>query len=253
MSMNNWLDILVVFVFALTVTVTSTALAADALIWGENVGYVAAVVANTDDPQGVAIRAAPDNKGEILGHLKAGAKVNGFNEFKSGWVKLREPGGKGWLDLALLRPQPSEGTVVKVDAREVCLPVHKGPAASFEKTSCLNIGESVKLTGVWTSDNWAAVGQPASGWVDGSSIQSPLAPPTQTKSATESKTASAAAAKKGQAWSKPAKAPKARSTSGSSEGIITNFDSPEEKGQIDEERYRQSLEESWDNAGKLGF
>ena len=96
----------------------------------------------------------PISEAKLLGHIPFGAKIRGYNEFKSGWIKLKSPVGAGWVNIAFLKPQPFEGLVTKVDSPELCLAIRAGPASSHEKIGCAQIGEVLKFTGIMTTANW---------------------------------------------------------------------------------------------------
>jgi hypothetical protein len=145
---------------------------ADELKWGENVGPVFAHVKRTDDASGLTVRASPSPQGKPLAHLVPGTEIRAYNEFKSGWVKIKSPIQKGWVNLEFVTASPAEGTVTKVDNSELCLPIRAGPASSFKKVDCTQIGEVLKLTGIMTSGNWLQL-KDRRGWVEASSVQLP--------------------------------------------------------------------------------
>ena len=74
-------------------------------------------------------------------------------------------------------PQPVGGiaTVIGVDQPENCLRIRSGPGSSYDIIGCVNIGQQLKITGVWTSNDWAQTAD--NGWVYGPEIQTDLRPP----------------------------------------------------------------------------
>ena len=84
--------------------------------------------------------------------------------------------------MAFLKPKGGEGTVAAVDKPDLCLVIRKGPYSSYEKIGCAELGQKLKLSGVWSSTNWARLED--GGWVDASKIQTDLfvcsAPPAAT-------------------------------------------------------------------------
>jgi uncharacterized protein YraI len=143
------------------------------LIWGKNIGPVSAYVGQIDHAKGLTIRSAPSKVGQIVGYIPLGTKIRGSSEFKNGWVKLVSPVDNGWVSIDSLKPRPIAGMVKKVDSAELCLPIRAGPAPSYQKIGCAQIGESLNLTGVMTADNWFQLSD-RRGWVEASSVQLPV-------------------------------------------------------------------------------
>lgn len=160
-----------VFIFALALLMFSpfSAAAADELVWGQNVGLISATVVGTDDAKGLTVRLTPSSDGKGLTHLKPGTKIQGQILFRDGWVKLTTPVQDGWVRLTFLRPHPFESSVTKVDQSDLCLPLKKGPGDSHEKIGCAQIGETLKFTGVATSDNWLQLAE-GNGWAPASYV-----------------------------------------------------------------------------------
>ena len=74
-------------------------------------------------------------------------------------------------------PQPVGGiaTVIGVDQPDNCLRIRSGPENSYDVVGCANMGEQLKITGVWTSNDWAQLAD--NSWVYGPQIQTDLRPP----------------------------------------------------------------------------
>ena len=74
-------------------------------------------------------------------------------------------------------PQPVGGiaTVAGVDQPDNCLRIRSGPGNSYDVIGCANMGEQLKITGVWTSNDWAQLAD--NSWVYGPQIQTDLRPP----------------------------------------------------------------------------
>jgi len=160
-----------VFIFVLVLLMFSPSSAADAdkLLWGQNVGLISATVVGTDDAKGLTVRSTPSLDGKGLTHLQPGATLQGQPVFRDGWVKLTAPVQDGWVRLTFLRPRPFENAVTKVNQSELCLPLKKGPGDSHEKTGCAQIGETLKFSGVATSDNWLQLAE-GKGWARASDV-----------------------------------------------------------------------------------
>jgi len=174
MKLFNWITLFIVTNLVIFLPYSSSN--ADELVWGENVGPVSAYVSQKDQALGLTIRLGPSPEAKVLGHIPFGTKIRGYNEFKSGWIKLKSPVGAGWVNIAFLKPQSLEGIVTKVDSTELCLAIRAGPASSHEKIGCGQIGELLKFTGIMTTANWVQLTD-RRGWVDASSVQlSPQAP-----------------------------------------------------------------------------
>jgi len=65
----------------------------------------------------------------------------------------------------------ASAVVVSIDRPENCLRVRSGPGTGYEIVGCVRMGERLRLTGVWSQNNWAEVDRPAKGWVTGSQIR----------------------------------------------------------------------------------
>ena len=143
------------------------------LVWGENVGFVMAYVDRIDSEKGLTVHAGPSAESPVLIYLPLGTKIQGINEFKNGWVKLKGPAVPAWVNLKFLKPMPFEGTVTTVDQQDLCLGIRAGPSASREKVGCAQIGEVLKFTGVMTKDNWVQLAD-RRGWVSASSVAASL-------------------------------------------------------------------------------
>ena len=74
-------------------------------------------------------------------------------------------------------PQPEGGnaTVVGVDQPDNCLRIRSGPGTEYDVIGCANMGDELKITGVWTSNDWAQLED--NGWVYGPKISADLRPP----------------------------------------------------------------------------
>jgi hypothetical protein len=69
-----------------------------------------------------------------------------------------------------------EAIVIGVDHPENCLRIRKGPSTSYEQIGCAKIGEKLRLTGVFSSDNrWAQLA--GNGWVFACQIKTDVKPP----------------------------------------------------------------------------
>ncbi len=69
-----------------------------------------------------------------------------------------------------------ESTVERVNGRRNCLEVRSGPSRAHKKTGCLKPGESIKLNGFWSENNWAQIFEPVQGWVDARYIKTDQLP-----------------------------------------------------------------------------
>lgn len=158
-------------IFALTVTtIFQSQLAhANELVWGKNVGYVSGITASVDDVKGLAVRSEPSLTAKTLIHLKPGTKIQGKNVFRDGWVQVRSPVHDGWVQMSFVQPDRFEGTVIKVGSADLCLPLQKGPADSYEQIGCAQIGEVLTFSGVATHDDWLQLAD-RKGWVPASHV-----------------------------------------------------------------------------------
>lgn len=78
---------------------------------------------------------------------------------------------------AVQPPQPKGGiaTVVGVDQPDNCLRIRSGPGSQYDVIGCANLGDKLKITGVWTSNDWAQLEN--HGWVYGPQVSTDLRPP----------------------------------------------------------------------------
>jgi Bacterial SH3 domain len=188
MRLSSW--ILVIILANLVFSLPSANSTAGELIWGKNIGPVSAYIDQIDNAKGLTIRAAPSKDGQIVGYIPLGATIRGSSEFKNGWVKLISPVDTGWVSIDFLKPRPIAGMVKKVDSAELCLPIRAGPAPSYQKVGCAQIGEGVNLTGMTTADKWLQLTEQR-GWVDGSSVKLPQVVPQAVKATEVPRVASA--------------------------------------------------------------
>jgi hypothetical protein len=74
-------------------------------------------------------------------------------------------------------PHPKGGiaSVIGVDQPDNCLRIRSGPGNQYDVIGCANMGDRLKITGVWTSNNWAQLVD--NGWVYGQQIYTDLRPP----------------------------------------------------------------------------
>jgi uncharacterized protein YraI len=178
MRLSSWISVIILVNLVFSHPATNSN--AGELIWGKNIGPVSAYVDQIDHAKGLTMRAAPSKDSQIVGYIPLGTKIRGSAEFKYGWVKLISPVDTGWVSIDFLKPRPIAGMVKKVDNAELCLPIRAGPAPSYQKVGCGQIGESLNLTGVMTADNWLQLTD-RRGWVDGSSVKLPQEAPQAVK------------------------------------------------------------------------
>jgi uncharacterized protein YraI len=145
-------------------------------VWGETIGPVSAVVDKGDGQWGMAVRSRPSRDAKILTNLAVGTKILGYREFRRGWMRIRRPIDKGWVRIDSLRPHGGEGRVKSVDKPEMCLRIRRGPSLYLPVVGCARKGSRLKLTGLWSEDNWAQVEKPVRGWVYARQITSALNP-----------------------------------------------------------------------------
>jgi len=74
-------------------------------------------------------------------------------------------------------PAPvAEAVVIGVDTPENCLKIRRGPSTSYEQIGCAKLGDKLRLTGVFSSDNrWAQLDD--NGWVFTCQIKTDFRPP----------------------------------------------------------------------------
>lgn len=145
-------------------------------ILGDNIGIISAVVAAADAERGLTVRTSPLAESPAQAFLPVGTRVKGYATFKNGYVKIEDPFKGGWIRLDHLQPVGGAGTVTRVDQPELCLRIRSGPATSYDKVGCAELGRQLELTGLWSRNNWAQLSKPVSGWVTASQIASDLKP-----------------------------------------------------------------------------
>ncbi len=145
-------------------------------IIGDNVGIISATVAKGDSERGLTVRSSPSAESQPRAYLPTGTRVKGYPMFKNGYVKIEDPHRGGWIRLDSLQPIGGEATVASVDRPDLCLRIRSGPANSYDKVGCVELGQKLELTGFWSQNNWAQVSGPASGWVNAGQISSVLKP-----------------------------------------------------------------------------
>ncbi len=158
--------------------------------FGPDVGIISATVEKTDSERGLAIRSTPSAQGAPKAYLPVGTEVKGYAAFQNGYVKLLSPMEGGWLSMSHLKPVGGEATVASVDKPDLCLRIRGGPASSYDKVGCAELGSKLELTGFWSAGNWAQVKTPVSGWVYAKQIDSDLMPPTTTTYASSTRSSS---------------------------------------------------------------
>ncbi len=87
-------------------------------------------------------------------------------------------------------PQPKGGIakVIGVDQPDNCLRIRSGPGNQYDVIGCANMNDELKITGVWTSNDWAQLAD--NGWVHGPQISTDLRPPRTAYSRTPTYVAS---------------------------------------------------------------
>jgi uncharacterized protein YraI len=65
---------------------------------------------------------------------------------------------------------PRTAWVVSVDRPENCLRVRGGPGTSYPIVGCVNWGQKLRLTGLWSGGKWTQIDRPAQGWLTASQI-----------------------------------------------------------------------------------
>jgi len=145
-------------------------------IIGDNVGIISATVAKADSERGLAVRISPSAESQAQAFLPVGTRVKGYATFKNGYVKIEDPAKGGWVRLDHLQPVGGTATVSNVDRPDLCLRIRSGPATSYDKVGCAELGQKLELTGLWSQNNWAQVSQPVSGWVTATQIASDMKP-----------------------------------------------------------------------------
>lgn len=151
---------------------------AGAQFWGDNIGIVSGAVEKADSQRGLIVRSSPSASGEPLAYIPVGTDVRGDSVFRNGYVKLQTPYRGGWVRMDHLKPVGVEATVASVDRPDLCLRIRSEPSTGADKVGCAELGQKLRLTGLWSTSNWAQVDTPTSGWVSASQITSELRPST---------------------------------------------------------------------------
>jgi hypothetical protein len=149
---------------------------AGAQFFGDNVGIVSGAVEKADSQRGLTVRSSASASGEPMAYIPVGTEVRGEMSFRNGYVKLQTPYQGGWVRMDHLRPVGVEATVASVDRPDLCLRIRSEPSNGADKVGCAELGQKLALTGLWSTNNWAQVDQPTSGWVSASQIKSDLWP-----------------------------------------------------------------------------
>jgi hypothetical protein len=136
-----------------------------AAVRGEEIGPITATVTRVDDERGLAVRSEPSPTARILGRLGMGERITGYNEFRNGWVKIRNPINGGWVEMASLRPVLGNAVVISVDRPEMCLRIRSGPGSFYGLVGCAQKGDRLRMTGLGSENNWAEIDRPVKGWV----------------------------------------------------------------------------------------
>jgi hypothetical protein len=164
-----------IVVLWLLLGVLSAMLSAPTLVgkaWAQAFGMVAASVASANDPRGLTVRSEPSESAGVVGYLQIGTEIRACNDFKGSWARLQSPFPGGWVNMVNLKPTSGEGSVVAVDEPEHCLAIRKGPGSSYEKVACAALGQKLRLSGVWSENNFARI--ESGDWVDASKISTDL-------------------------------------------------------------------------------
>ncbi len=141
-------------------------------VWAQAFGMISATVEKTDDARGLTVRSEPSASAAVVGFLPLGTEIKSCNDFKDGWVRMEIPSKGNWVNMAYLKPKGGDATVAAVDNPDLCLAIRKGPYSSYEKIGCAELGQNLKLSGVWSATNWARLED--RGWVDASKIDTDL-------------------------------------------------------------------------------
>ncbi len=89
----------------------------------------------------------------------------------------RVPNKTQTMHLQTPSPVGGNATVIGVDEPEKCLRVRSGPGKEYEVIDCIKAGDRLKITGVWTSNNWAQLAN--KGWVYGPQVKTDARPPKE--------------------------------------------------------------------------
>ncbi len=162
--MNKSSQQLTIGILALSFFIAACGPAQAVPIKGEEIGPIGATVARVDDDRGLIVRSEPSSTGRIVGRLAMGARIKGYNEFRNGWVKLRNPFDGGWVEMDSLRSVTENAVVISVDRPEMCLRIRSGPGASYPMVGCAQKGDRLRLTGMGSQNNWAEIDRPVRGW-----------------------------------------------------------------------------------------
>jgi len=166
-------------IVSLSVLILATALSGEAFgreVWGETVGPVSAIVETGDSRRGLTIRSRPYAGSPAVGHFAVGSRIKGYNQFRNGWMRVQGPYERGWVPIDNLRPKGGKGFVESVDSPEGCLRIRSGPSLSRRKIGCARMGRKLRLTGVWSENNWAEISNPVRGWVYAPQVRTALKP-----------------------------------------------------------------------------
>jgi hypothetical protein len=159
----------------LMAAVLTAAMAAPGLVgkaWSQAFGMVAATVETADDTRGLTIRSEPSESATVVRYLPVGTEIRACNDFRANWARLQSPSPGGWVNMVNLKPKGGEGSVVAVDESDRCLAIRKGPGDSCERVGCAALGQKLKLSGVWSENNFAQLD--SGDWVDASKISTDL-------------------------------------------------------------------------------
>jgi hypothetical protein len=142
--------------------------------WGHNVGYKFATVARPDNNKGLSVRAGPGSSEPRLALITRGTPLELHNRYEKGWALLKQPFGKGWVDMRGLKKLSVKAKVIDSSGSRDCAALRNGPAASFKELACIGLREEVVLDGIWTEGGWAMVVSPRKGWIDSGLINPDL-------------------------------------------------------------------------------
>lgn len=159
----------------LLAAVLTAAMAAPGLVgkaWSQAFGMIAATVETADDSRGLTIRSEPSESATVVGYLPVGTEIRACNDFRANWARLQSPPPGGWVNMVNLKPKGGEGSVVAVDESDQCLAIRKGPGSSYERVGCAVLGQKLKLSGIWSENNFAQL--ESGDWLDGSKISTDL-------------------------------------------------------------------------------
>jgi uncharacterized protein YraI len=138
---------------------------------GATVGPIVATVVAGDDRDGLTVRSGPSQGAPPVGVLALGSRVTNYPRFENGWVMLENPMNGGWIRLDALQPVQNIAVVSVVDGPEMCLRVRSGPGVGYDILGCAQMGERLRLTGFWSSNDWAEIEGPVRGWVSAAQIR----------------------------------------------------------------------------------